>query len=115
MRQHRTLPGAAAKRLRSKTATLNRATLRGEFRRTSAPKTLSSSLGELHLRVVSVGGCWIVFQTWRFSLGFQELEQFCARHEQLAAKCPASLEFSALNQSVNAEIIDAKQIGGFLH
>ena len=48
-------------------------------------------------------------------LGPQELEKFGSRHEELAAQCSASLEFAALNEPVHAEIIDAKQVGSFLH
>jgi len=48
----------------------------------------------------------------RFRL--QEFEQFGAWHEQLAAQHPADFEFAALNEPINAEIIDAKQVSRFL-
>ena len=47
--------------------------------------------------------------------GFQQLEQFRARHEQLSAQCSAYFQFAAFDESVNAKIIDAQQIGCLLH
>jgi hypothetical protein len=49
------------------------------------------------------------------SFGFQKFDQFGAGHEQLATHCPAHFQFAPLDEAVNAEIIDAQEIGGFLH
>jgi hypothetical protein len=46
---------------------------------------------------------------------FQQLEQFSARHEQLASQCSAHFQIAAFNESVNAKIIDTQQIGCLLH
>ena len=50
----------------------------------------------------------------RSSFALQQFEQFGARHQQLAAQGTAWLQLSALNQPVNAEIVDAKHGCGFL-
>ena len=44
----------------------------------------------------------------------EQLQQFSARDEQLAAQGAAGFEFATLDQPVNAEIIDAEHIGRFL-
>jgi hypothetical protein len=44
------------------------------------------------------------------SFGLQKFHQFRPRYEQFAAPCPARLEFAALSQPANAEIIHAKHV-----
>lgn len=48
-------------------------------------------------------------------LPFQQSQEFIARNKQLASKRTASTQLSPLDQAVNAEVMDAKQIGGFLN
>jgi len=68
---------------------------------------------QLVLRASAAGE--VVCHQHRALLGLQELEQLGARHQQLAAQCPARFEFTALNEPVHAEVIDAKQVSGFLN
>ena len=49
------------------------------------------------------------------SFGLQQLQLFGARDEQLAAQRPAGFEFAALDEPVNAEVIHAEHVGGFLN
>ena len=49
------------------------------------------------------------------SFRLQELEQFGAWHKQFATQRPAHFQFTALNEPVHTEIIDAQQVGGFLN
>lgn len=49
---------------------------------------------------------------WK-SFGFQKPQQFGAGHEQFTAQSPADFELAALNETVNAEIIDTEHVGGF--
>ncbi len=48
-------------------------------------------------------------------LVFQQPQQFRSRHEKFAAKRTTGAQFSALDQSINAEVIDSEKIGGFLY
>jgi len=55
------------------------------------------------MRVVSVG-----------SFDPQELEQFRAGHEEFAPQHPTRTQFAALDHPIDAEIMDAQKLGGFL-
>jgi hypothetical protein len=57
----------------------------------------------LIMRVVSVG-----------SFDPQELEQFRAGHEEFAPQHPTRTQFAALDHPIDAEIMDAQKLGGFL-
>src|ERR1017187_5902108 len=57
----------------------------------------------LIMRVVSVS-----------SFDPQELEQFRTRHEEFAPQHPTRTQFAALDHPVDAEVVDARQLGGFL-
>ena len=48
------------------------------------------------------------------SFDLQQFEQFGAGHQQLAAQGTTRLQFPALNQPVNTEIVDTKHGCGFL-
>lgn len=48
------------------------------------------------------------------SVRFQKPEKFGTRNKQLAAQGAAHFQFAALNEPIDAEIIHAKQVGGFL-
>ena len=49
------------------------------------------------------------------SFGFEELEQFRTWHQQLATKGATNLQFPALNQAIDAEIVHAQHLSGFLN
>src|SRR5205814_750011 len=49
------------------------------------------------------------------SFGFQKFEQFGPGHQYFAAESAARLELVALNQTIDAEIVDPEQIGRFSH
>jgi hypothetical protein len=52
-----------------------------------------------------------------FSVGSfdpQELEQFRARDKEFAPQHPTRTQFAALDHPVDAEVVDAQQLGGFL-
>lgn len=51
---------------------------------------------------------------WKRS-DFQQAQEFRARHEQFPTKSTTRAKLPALNQSINAEVIHAEKVSGFLH
>ena len=51
----------------------------------------------------------------RANLKFYQPEEFRPRHEQLATQSAAGAQLSALDEAIDAEIIDAEEAGRFMH